>query len=151
MLPSLPILAGQGFIIRAAQKSMPLGGKGQKSLCPYHLNGRLAPRWTPYNVHPLFIIRVGKATSWPLGSSSTPGPLHALQAFFVSRPGWLFLTANSRLRENKSSRVFLNYSEELWWENMTKQFPSRKQFFGLLSLTFVIFPHFSALHGFLSL
>lgn len=42
---------------------------------------------------------------------------------------------------------------ELQWRavmgNMTQQFPSLTQFFCLLSLTFVIFPHFSALHRFL--
>lgn len=38
----------------------------------------------------------------PLGSSWTPSPWHSLQASFVSRPGWMFLTVNSQMRENSS-------------------------------------------------
>lgn len=151
MLPSLPILAGQGFIIRAAQKSTASRVAKDRKAFVLTISTAARSQMDPLQCSPPLHHQGRQSHLLATRFRFHTRPHPALQASFVSRPGWLCLTANSWIGENRSSRVFLNYSEELWWENMTRQFPSRTQFFGLLSLTFVTFPHFSAFHGFLSL
>lgn len=145
MLPSLPILAGQGFIIRAAQKSTASRvAKDRKAFVLNISTGLRFPRWTLCNAHTLLIIGICKATSWPHGSTSTPAPdILSRPLLFPGQAG----CSHSEFRDG--GEQILTAVLELQWRAIS--FSDTFFWFVFYLFTFVTFPHFSAFHGILSL
>ena len=140
MLPSLPILAGQGFIIRAAQKSIASRvAKDKKAFVLNVSTWLLFPRWALYNVHTLLIIRILKATS-----SSRSVPLGHQAPDTLSRP--LLFPGQAGCFSQwipRWGRTALTGVLELQWRAVRGKYEkadsfSDIQFFCLLSLTFVV-------------
>lgn len=80
MLPSLPILAGQGFIIRAAQKSTASWVAKDRKAFVLSISTWLLPRQILCDARTLLLIRILKAAWEAAGSACTPSP------WLLSRP-----------------------------------------------------------------
>lgn len=152
MLPSLPILAGQGFIIRAAQKST--ASRVAKDRKAFVLNISTWPRfprqilWMPASPLP---VRVLQAT-WEAADPSSILSSWLLSRTLCFQAGLDVSRCEFPKERGQLLKSVLESQRGLKGETVTKHFPSLTYtFFGLQSLTFVTFPHFSAFHGFLCL